>query len=141
MTVWISSVMFELIAPLFVNFLSVELLLHVPLDVFVEPLVSIFLHVDPEAILCFLFDVKVYLEVSAREVLELSSVHLYQSGLGSYMFLVENICKAFALASLPVAADAYLLNLTEGTEPVADVILFEGVRKVLYKQCFAVLWH
>ena len=57
------------------------------------------------------------------------------------MLLENDKGKALTLVCLPVATDAHLLDLSEGSEPIADIVFLEVVREVFDKDGGAVLRH
>lgn len=103
------------------------------LDLSIVSLIAIVLHIRSVAALCSLLHVEVNLEVAALKVSQLFTVHLEEGCLGALVLAEDHIGEALGLLGRPVASHAHLLDLAEGAEAVADVVLLKGIWQVLHE--------
>ena len=84
------------------------------------------------------FTVIVHLEVAT---LNLLSVHLDESLLGTLMSLKLDVCEALRLFRLPIVRDTNALDFAKATESITDIVLLESVWETLDEKSLAVAWH
>lgn len=89
----------------------------------VEPVISV-ISVDMVTSFWGGLAVVVNFEVST---LDLLSIHLNESLLSAIVVLELNVGEPFRFFGLPIDSDANAFNLTKSSEPVTNIILFEGI--------------
>ena len=73
--------------------------------------------------------------------LDLFAIHLDEGLLGTLMCLVLDVGEALRFLRLPVVSDSNGLDLSEASEPIANIVLLESVGEPLDEKCAAVSWH
>ena len=94
--------------------------------------------VDLVSLFGLLDDVEVHLYPPPLHVL---AVHLEQGFLSGLVGVKLYVCETLRLLGHPVVGKSDGFDPTEAAEPVAHIVLLEGVGESLHEDCLAVTWH